>query len=276
MSGSLFGQCPDTSDQGNCDTLFVTGCYPGPCSPGTEIAIAVWAYHDEFLPGVSIPLKYKNPQTDIFLDSAKLTSFSSFGITSDTVIDRSAGTIIYFFIGITGGTLPPGTDTFMNIYFRTGTTSWDPSISQPIDTFTIGGPGGQGLAFVDTAGNYFVPYLSDGFAGPCICSDVKEDNRFPSTLRPSSFSLSQNYPNPFNTETVITFALPHASRVRIEIFNILGQRVRDLVDEQVSSGYKKVVWDGKDNRGKFVTSGIYFYRITTDEFVDVRKMALLK
>ena len=94
--------------------------------------------------------------------------------------------------------------------------------------------------------------------------------------RPANFYLSQNFPNPFNTETVITFALPRSSDVKIEIFNILGQKVKDLVDERVSAGYKQVVWDGKDNNANIVASGIYFYRIIADEFVDVRKMTLLK
>jgi flagellar hook assembly protein FlgD len=64
--------------------------------------------------------------------------------------------------------------------------------------------------------------------------------------------------------------------VRIEIFNILGQRVRTLVDEHLRPGHKLVDWDGKDDSGEEVSSGIYFYRIATEEFSEAKKMLLLK
>jgi len=99
---------------------------------------------------------------------------------------------------------------------------------------------------------------------------------------PQEFDLRQNYPNPFNPATVIEYALPRASQVKIRIYNILGQRVRDLVDERQEAGYKAISWDGKDDSGNEVGSGIYFYRIVartnqaSEEFVKRRKMILLK
>ncbi len=147
----------DADDPGNCDTLWVERVN-GRCFPDTELIIHVSAFHDEPLAGVSIPLIYKNPQTNIFLDSAKLTPFP--GMTADTVIDRITGTIIYFFVGLTGGTVPPGTDTFMTLYFRTG-PAWDPSVINPIDTFSL--PSGKSLSFADTSGNDIQPvYDSQG------------------------------------------------------------------------------------------------------------------
>jgi hypothetical protein len=94
--------------------------------------------------------------------------------------------------------------------------------------------------------------------------------------RPSDFVLFQNYPNPFNPRTNIEFVLPKSGQVKIEIFNILGQRVRTLVDEHLRPGRKLVDWDGKDDRGKEVSSGIYLYRIATEEFSEAKKMLLLK
>ncbi len=257
----------DPDDPGNCDTLWIEQ-ENGRIPPNTTVIRHVWAYHDEVLAAFAIPLKYKNPQTDVFLDSTKLTF--PYGFCYDTVINRSAGTILLFAL-CDGGVpfLPPGTDTLAILYFRTGPT-WDPTVSNPLDTFTIGGPGGQGLSFVDTATNDIQPVYD-----PPGDLEVGDDPR-PQSAKSKSFSLSQNYPNPFNTETVITFTLPKTTDIRIEIFNILGQKVKDLVNERVSSGYKSVVWDGKDNDGNMVTSGIYFYRIMADNFVDVRKMALLK
>ena len=94
--------------------------------------------------------------------------------------------------------------------------------------------------------------------------------------RPTEFDLRQNYPNPFNPTTIIEYALPKASEVKIQIYNILGQKVRNLVDETQKAGYKMIHWDGKDDEGKEVSSGIYFYRIVAEDFVKCKKMTLLK
>ena len=93
---------------------------------------------------------------------------------------------------------------------------------------------------------------------------------------PDDFSLSQNYPNPFNPETRIEFALPRASHVTIDVYNIVGKRVRNLANERLSAGLKAVTWDGRDNNGQLVSSGIYFYRIVTGDFTESKKMVLLK
>ncbi len=266
---TAYCQCPDTSDVGNCDTLWIER-EPGRIPQGTTVVRTIKCYWDEQVAGGTVPIKYKNPQTDVFLDSMKLTSFSSFGITSDTVINHNAGTIILFWIGITGGSMPAGTYTMATMYFRTGTTSWDPATHNPIDTFTIGGPGGQGLSYVDTSTRDIQPVYD-----PPGNLDVKDDQNQSAGI-PKSFSLSQNYPNPFNATTVISFGLPKSSQVRLEIYNILGQKVKDLVDERVTAGYKRVVWDGKDNNGNTVSSGVYFYKLDTEEFTEVLKMTLLK
>ncbi len=94
---------------------------------------------------------------------------------------------------------------------------------------------------------------------------------------PKTFGLSQNHPNPFNPNTEIAFALPVASRVRLDIYNIAGQKVSTLVDAQYPAGEHMVVWDGTDARGSAVASGIYLYRIQAgEEFISARKMVLLK
>lgn len=93
---------------------------------------------------------------------------------------------------------------------------------------------------------------------------------------PFSFSLSQNRPNPFNSETVIEYSLPKATHVKIAIYNILGQRVRTLFDQEETAGHKRLIWDGKNEKGEVVSSGIYFYMMETEEFVRTKKMVLLK
>jgi hypothetical protein len=93
---------------------------------------------------------------------------------------------------------------------------------------------------------------------------------------PASFSLKQNYPNPFNPGTVIEYSLPKGSSVEIVVYNILGQKVRTLLDECQRAGRHRVLWDGRDDKGKEVSSGIYLYRIKTSEFAQTKKMVLLR
>ena len=88
---------------------------------------------------------------------------------------------------------------------------------------------------------------------------------------PKEFSLYQNYPNPFNPSTTIQFTLPKESFTKLEIFNALGQKVSTLVSENLSSGIYKYKWDA----GGF-SSGVYFYRIIADNFVQTKKLLLIK
>jgi subtilisin family serine protease len=82
-----------------------------------------------------------------------------------------------------------------------------------------------------------------------------------SATLPSAYALFQNYPNPFNPQTTIRFALPEAGRVRLRIFNLLGQQARELIDEDLDAGYRQVTWDGRSDRGEQVSSGVYAYTL---------------
>jgi hypothetical protein len=105
-------------------------------------------------------------------------------------------------------------------------------------------------------------------------TDVEEEMTTQEAL--PKFTLSANYPNPFNPETKISYFIPKASHVRLDIFNVLGQHVRTLVDEDQSAGEKKVVWDGKNQRRESVTSGIYLYRLEAGDFIQSKKMVLIR
>lgn len=93
---------------------------------------------------------------------------------------------------------------------------------------------------------------------------------------PLTYALDQNYPNPFNPETRITYALPKSARVTIEIFNTLGQKVRTLVDVDKPAGSYEIVWDGRNDHGQRVVSGIYFYQLRTAEAKLTRRMLLVR
>jgi Secretion system C-terminal sorting domain/Thrombospondin type 3 repeat len=94
-------------------------------------------------------------------------------------------------------------------------------------------------------------------------------------LRPLRFQLYDNYPNPFNPTTTISYDLAQTANVTIDIFNVLGQRVVTLVDEQQETGRHQVIWD-VDANGQTVASGIYYYRIQAGEFIQTKKMVLVK
>ena len=91
-----------------------------------------------------------------------------------------------------------------------------------------------------------------------------------------NFKLYQNYPNPFNPETNIRFALKKSEHVKLEIYNVLGQKIRTLLNKKYSTGVHSITWDSKDNTGKLMSSGIYLYRLSAGKHVQIRKMLLLK
>jgi protein-arginine kinase activator protein McsA len=93
---------------------------------------------------------------------------------------------------------------------------------------------------------------------------------------PSAFYLGQNYPNPFNPSTTITFGLPQASEVRIVVYDILGKAVATLTSGRFNAGSYTVTWNGRDAAGNAVASGTYMYRMETDYFIAVKRMALVK
>jgi hypothetical protein len=101
-----------------------------------------------------------------------------------------------------------------------------------------------------------------------------EETQIPS--RPIEFELDQNYPNPFNPTTAIAYTLQKKAVVNLEIYNLLGQRVKTLVNDYQSPGSHRIFWDGKNDQDKAVASGIYFYRLVVDGVAQAKKMVLMK
>lgn len=93
---------------------------------------------------------------------------------------------------------------------------------------------------------------------------------------PRSFSLAQNYPNPFNPLTSIEYSLAKDSQVKLSVYNVVGERVGNLVDERQRAGVYRATWDGKNMAGNEVASGVYFYRLAAGDHTFTRKMLLLK
>ncbi len=96
---------------------------------------------------------------------------------------------------------------------------------------------------------------------------------------PENFSLEQNFPNPFNPSTVIHYTIPQSANLvitRLEIFNLLGQKVRTLVNSKQPSGTYIVTWNGTNDTGKLLATGLYVYRLQAAEFIDMKKMLFMK
>lgn len=167
----------------------------------------------------------------------------------------------------------------MTTYYMT-MLNWSASSSLTIDTIEIL------PAFAST--EYGVVPLIGGFAGltyqpiwggPIIISGTAVGDDSPGEL-PSSFQLNQNFPNPFNPSTEIKYDLPTRAKVLLKVFNLLGQEVATLVDEDKLAGNYSATWDGRSDSGAPVASGIYFYKLIAEAdnnaFVETKKMMLLK
>ena len=134
----------------------------------------------------------------------------------------------------------------------------------------------KSYSFLDqnvTTGTYTYRLKQVDFDGTISYSDAVE---VLVDLTPTNFELFQNYPNPFNPTTTIQFQVPKVSDVSIIVYDMLGQEVRSLFAGQVQAGNYSVEWNGLNNAGLKMSSGSYIYRMTADEFVEVKEMILLK
>jgi hypothetical protein len=113
-------------------------------------------------------------------------------------------------------------------------------------------------------------YWDDG-----VTINIIEDE-FAENLTPTKFSLQNSFPNPFNPVTTIRYDLPENSYVNVTVYDMLGRKVRTLVNTTQDAGYKSVLWNATNNYGKPVSAGVYLYQIRAGEFVQTRKMVLLK
>jgi hypothetical protein len=137
----------------------------------------------------------------------------------------------------------------------------------------------SGLLTDNTKYYWKVRTINEGGVGPwsetssfTITTTGVEDEK----QLPTEYALLQNYPNPFNPTTTIHFDLPEQTKVVLKIYNILGHEVRTLVSGVVDVGYHSYIWDGKNQSGKDVSSGIYLYRIETDKFSNTMKLLLTR
>jgi DNA/RNA endonuclease YhcR with UshA esterase domain len=159
----------------------------------------------------------------------------------------------------------------------------DYSIFSSIGPYTIAAGDTNGGAFAIVVGNSMAELLANARLAQKVGVEEFKTNmqiltgvgEQPEQL-PTAFALDQNYPNPFNPATTIRFALPNNAPVRMSVYDILGREVRTLMNADLNAGFHQVVWDGKNNAGTSVSSGVYIYRIEAGSFISTKKMMLMK
>ncbi|MFQ5652232.1 MAG: T9SS type A sorting domain-containing protein [bacterium] len=179
------------------------------------------------------------------------------------------------------------TSVYLKIFHADKTTilSVDTTTSkewtQLIVTDTLFLAEGDSVAIVLDSGLTSGPDILDGYSYFDLVEEQKTGQILVSVddaadLPIKDFKLFQNFPNPFNPATTISYHLPKDARVNLIIYNLLGERVRTLVNQTQTAGERLVVWDGKDDLGQIVNSGLYIYRLETEGTVINRKMLFLK
>ena len=143
----------------------------------------------------------------------------------------------------------------------------------PLDAFQRSGD----ITAITFAGNFAGTFYLDDIrlvaATPPAITVVAEEH---TTALPQSFTLAQNFPNPFNSDTVTRFALPESGAVELAVYNLAGQRVAMLVSGTREAGTYAVNWDGRDEQGRELASGVYLYRLRVGEREEMRKLALVR
>lgn len=151
----------------------------------------------------------------------------------------------------------------------TGKTSVNVGTFTPQESFALTGTGSKFSDF--NWASMSNPSPGDANPGQAYTLDT-----FSETLISTNYLFDQNYPNPFNPNTTIGYSLPVASHVNIVIYDMLGRQVNQLISSIQPTGNHLVQWNGTDNNGNPVSAGIYFYHIQADDFVQTKKMVLLK
>ena len=175
-----------------------------------------------------------------------------------------AGVAVAFAVTAGGGTMSATTETTnADGYART----W----------LTLGSELGTNTVMATVAGLESVTFTSTGQASPLAnLFDAFQNGSGKLVALPDSPQLAQNAPNPFNSQTTLAYFLPAAGLVRLEVFSLTGQRVAVLLHGPQQAGFHQLRWDGRDDAGRSVASGLYLYRMVTDETVLTRKLMLLR
>ncbi|MCP4683872.1 MAG: T9SS type A sorting domain-containing protein [bacterium] len=238
---------------------------------GLPVEVAIHAYNERPLAEADIVLNWGSAY--LIYDS---TSFAGTrGITATRTVQPSISQRTLYISLEYGSALPldSGSGILAVMHFTAAPASPDTLIE--IDSTTVGLVTDTEFQLTDLDGGVrFTPLFTSGLVEIKTSTGIEDIT--PDGLLPEEYALSQNYPNPFNPSTQIELSLPTAGLVELEVFNVLGRKVRRLINEKLPAGVHRIEFDGRSDSGKRVASGVYFYRIQTEDFVQSRKMILLK
>jgi hypothetical protein len=236
-----------------------------------EYKVAVHVINDEELAALDIPLRFGQSGDPIELVRVDFSGRVADWDFTHAAIDNQNKTVILGLISELIGTRQnadlkvsaDGRTKIADLVFKV-----DGEFEASFETFTTERPGHE-LTFIynqDVDGKPTVTAIQPGF---------EVDVTFKGSVLPEEYALSQNFPNPFNPSTSFTLSLPEASDYSIRIFNVAGQLVRSF-DGHLEAGNHTITWEGNNNQGAKVASGVYFYRAEANGFTETRKMMMLK
>lgn len=235
-----------------------------------NIIVPIELNNNVAMTALDLPLKFSEGVTlvGVSFDGTRSENFD----LKVAKIDNVNNTVVIGLIPMVYGensALEPGSGVIANLEF----SIMDPTVEDiEISTTSMDNPS-HDLMFVYSDENQNLVGLQPEIANISVAlSEIGGS----SSMLPTSYDLKQNAPNPFNPTTVLSYDLPKASQVSLEVYNVLGQNVKTLVDQFQEAGTNSVMWDGTDNGGSQVASGLYFYRLTADGFQATKKMMMLK
>jgi hypothetical protein len=248
---------------------------PAEMTEDNKVTVPIYVTHDESIVAMDIPLEWSDgvTLTSVSFDDTRVADFDA----KIANINEETNRVLIGLISMVYAPreiLKPGDGVVAYPTFRID----DPTIEQfEINPFTATNPGHSlALVYNDwSTGKPLVDHVNPEVQDNVIAvKDLNPGQDGPQV--PDKYALGQNFPNPFNPSTTLSYSLKQAGHVTLNIYNILGQNVRTLVDEyQDAANYTKL-WDGRDDSGNNVASGVYFYRIRSGDFTDIKKMVLMK
>ncbi len=234
-----------------------------------QIAIMVYGKNEEDLAAIDLSLTYSSPDISYFGTSFENTR----GVTAAQTVEVSGDQRqIHINLNYGANPLAPGSGPLAIINFYIPPSAPDGLVT--IDSISYLGL--LPLKFHQSAsggGLSFVPYFVHGHINIKSTTPVAEED---TDILPKTYALFQNNPNPFNPTTTIEFDLPRASHVKLDVFNILGQKVARIIDNDLSAGHHAVNFNSKDASGQELATGIYLYKLQAGDFAETKKMLLLK
>jgi len=272
-------------DPGYRDTVeLVVAVQPDEGSSQFNVELELYVFNDSTIISASAGFSWVNP--NLQMDSAKATDLTISGFDAGPVfyrgnnIDSSnyyqqfrfMGSILFSAPGV-----PPATERqhWATYYFTL--SDWSAVDSIVIDTALVPPSDDSLLFFVrdTTEWRQQVAFVPE-WTGKVVIKDASDVWVVDGGGLPERYSMSQNYPNPFNPTTQINFEIPVRSHVTLTVYNLLGQKVTTLVDKEMPAGRYIADWNSASDSGTIVASGVYFYKLEAGDFIETKKMMLLK